>query len=268
VASGVNRFELLPCQLKQIKTIITHIKSRKKFHIYGLEGTGKSVLLDYIYDNWKEIDDSLIPIYCRSSRTLRQIFLHICRFLLYHFKHLESIDKFKRIKKIRYSSDIKKLNIRALRNVIFAYITEDNFCIILDHLEYVTPKINSFLTVLYERLPVISASRQSWEPSDYSFKGRLDYCIYLTPKLRIENLTRKDSIVFMNYLYNNLNIKFLDKSHLFDKIFHISDGNPKVIREIFERAQKTEYSRDGLLNLKLILIDHQINKVGIGGNYV
>lgn len=122
---------------------------------------------------------------------MRQILLYIAGFLLDHFKHLESIDKFKKVKEIEYPSDIKKLSIRHLRNLIFAYITQDDFCVILDHLEYVTPKVNGFLTTLYEKALVISASRQSWELSDYSFKGRLDYCLYLIPKLRLENLKRR-----------------------------------------------------------------------------
>ena len=263
MASDVNRLELLPCQLKHIKTIITHIESKKNFHIYGLEGTGKSVLLDYIYDNWEKIDDSLIPIYCRSSRTLRQILLSISGFLLGHFKHLESIDKFKRIKKIKYSSDIKKLNIRTLRNIIFSYILQGDFCVILDHLEYVTPKINGFLTTLYEKVLVISASRQSWELTDYAFRGKLDYCLYLTPKLKIENLKRKDAFILMEHLYNNLNVKGSNRFQMFKEIFNITAGNPKAIREIFGMAHMPKYLKDNMLNLKLILIDCKMDKIHI-----
>ena len=176
---------------KEIGKLLLHISNRRSLHVYSPEGTGKSALLNWAYDNWHTIDHSLIPIYCRSSRTLRQILLYIAGFLLDHFKHLESIDKFKKVKEIEYPSDIKKLSIRHLRNLIFAYLTQDDFCVILDHLECVTPKINGFLTTLYEKALVISASRQSWELSDYSFKGRLDYCLYLIPKLRLENLKRR-----------------------------------------------------------------------------
>jgi len=127
---------------KEIETLLHHISNRESLHIYGPDGTGKSALLKWIYDNWQGIENTLIPIYCRSSTTLRQILLYIAPFLLDHFKHLESIDKFKRIKEIEYPSDIKKLSIRQLRNLIFSYIPQDNFCVLLDHLEYVTPKIN------------------------------------------------------------------------------------------------------------------------------
>jgi|GEM_PF-7046629 len=50
-----NGYELLPYQTKQIRKILTHIKGRKNLHIYGAEGTGKTALLDYVYDNWKKM---------------------------------------------------------------------------------------------------------------------------------------------------------------------------------------------------------------------
>jgi hypothetical protein len=261
MASAMTELKLLPYQEKELKVIKNYLKAGENLHIYGAEGTGKSFLLDWIYDNFNEIDNSRIPIYCRSSRTLKQILLYISGFLLNHFKHLESIDKFKRIKEIRYPSDIKKLNIRTLRNLVFSYILQDDFCVILDHLEYVTTKINSFLTVLYERVPVISASRQSWELTDYAFRGKLDYCLYLTPKLKLENLKKKDAFVLMAILCRNLKIDCTARQKMFDSVFRISKGNPGVISTIFEKAQRPKYHKDKGLNLKLIMIDSRIEDI-------
>ena len=240
--------------------ILNQIEMRKSLHVYGDEGVGKSALLDQVYDFLKA-RGTLVPIYCRSSRTLRQILLCIAAFLLYHFKHLESVDKFKKVKEIEHPSDIKKLSIRHLRNLIFAYIPQDDFCVVLDHLEYVTPKINGFLTTLYERVPVITASRQSWELSDYGFKGRLDYSPYLIPKLLIENLKRKDAFVLMEILFSSMNIDYSARQKMFDEVFHISKGNPGVIVKIFEKARRPEYHKDNRLNLKLILIDSRIEEI-------
>ncbi|WP_333653186.1 hypothetical protein [Dissulfurispira sp.] len=178
---------------KELQALIAHIMDRKNLHIYGSEGAGKSILLDWIYSKFKELDDALIPVYCRNSRTLREIVLQTAGFLLGHFKHLKSVDKFKNVKKIENPADIRKLNIRVIKNIVFAYMPKGKFCVILDHLEYVTPRINSLLTALYERVPVITASRQSWDLEDYAFRGNLAYCLYLAPKLRIENLKRKDA---------------------------------------------------------------------------
>ena len=244
----------------EFAVIQDHIEMRKSLHVYGESGTGKSALLDQAYDFFRD-RGTLVPIYCRSSRTLRNILLQMALFLLSHFSHLESVDKFKRVKSILYPADVKKLSIRALRDVVFAYISLAEFCVILDHLEYVTPRINGLLTTLYKKAPVITASRQSWELADYSFKGRLDYGLYLIPKLSIENLKRKDAVVLMENLSLNLHLSLEAKRKLFEEIYRISRGNPRVISTIFERARRPEYQRDKGLNLALIMIDSEIEGI-------
>jgi hypothetical protein len=242
--------------------LLDQIGMRKSLHVYGDEGGQEAP--DQVYDFLKA-RGTLVPIYCRSSRTLRQILLCIAAFLLDHFEHLESVDKFKTVKEIKHPSDIKKLSIRHLRNLIFAYIPQDDFCVLLDHIEYVTPKINGFLTTLYEKALVITASRQSWELSDYGFKGRLDYSPYLIPKLLIENLKRKDALVLMESLCRNVPIDIPSRQKKFEEVFRISKGNPGIILTIFEKARKPEYHKDNGLNLKLILIDSKIEGIYRGG---
>lgn len=245
----------------EIAKIRTCIDEMRSVHIYGPEGVGKTAILEHIYDNWNELRKPLIPIFCRSSRTLREVLLRISLFLLGYFKNLQSIDKFRQIKEIRYPSDIKKLSIRTLRNLVFSYISLGNFCIILDHLEYVTPKINSFLGVLYEKTLVITASRQSWEITDYKFKGKLSYCLYLIPKLRVINLPRTDAYILMEYLYESMYMRIPDKSQFFKEVFNIANGNPKIIIEIFDKAHRPEYLKNQICDLKLIQIDREIEKV-------
>ncbi|MEJ2313697.1 MAG: hypothetical protein P8Y85_02750 [Nitrospirota bacterium] len=245
-----------------MKGLLACIRNGKNLHIYGPEGAGKSALLAWVYSSWREIDQSLIPVYCQSSGTLRQILLCISSFLLGHFKNLESVDKFKRVRKIGRASDIKGLSIRALKDLVFAYLPRRRFCIILDHLECVTPKINGFLHVLYENALVINASRQSWDLADYSFKGRRDYCLYLVPKLRVENLRRKEALLLMDRLAGDIEIGQSQKRELFDEVFRVTSGNPGLITRIFERAQMPEYRKGGRLNLTLIMLDLRIEEAG------
>ena len=86
--------EIIIGRKKEIDILRDYIRCRKNLHIYGLEGTGKSTLLNWSYNNWKEIDSSLIPIFCRSSRTLREILLCITEIFLEHFKNLRIINGF------------------------------------------------------------------------------------------------------------------------------------------------------------------------------
>jgi len=115
--------------------------------------------------------------------------------------------------------------------------------------------------VLYDQAVVITASRESWEIIDSALKGKLDYYLYLVPKLRIENLKKKEAFALMENLYCNLNINVQDKTQMFADVFHVSRGNPKMIAQIFEKARKPEYLKENTLSLNLILIDCKMEKI-------
>jgi len=242
----------------EIGLIKSYISGIKSFHIYGPEGVGKTAVLEYLYTHWDDLDSPLIPIFCRTSRTLKEILLPIAGVLLQRSRSLANIDKFKRIKEIYRQSDLKEVNSRELKNMIFNNIGYKKFCIILDHLEYVTPKINAFLTPLKDRAVIITASRQSWELTDYQFKGNLNYCLYLFPKLKVANLSRGDAYSLMEYLYENLHLEIPHKAQLFKEIFHITNGNPKMITGILYEVRKPEYIKNQTCNLKLIQLDLMI----------
>jgi len=242
----------------EVDLIKTYIHKMQSFHIYGPEGIGKTAILRHIYDNWNDVQSTLVPIFCRDSRTLKEILLHIAGFLLQRSRVLENIDKYKRIKEICRSSDLKELNSRELKNVIFKNIGHKKFCIILDHLDCVTPRINAFLTPLKDRAVTITASRQSWEISDYNFTARLEYCLWLLPKVRIKNLQRHDASLLMKQTAND---EDTPGDTLFLEIYRISDGNPGLIRKIVAKAVFPRYLTGGHINLKLIVLDLKIEKV-------
>lgn len=247
----------------EIATVREHIRRRKSLHIYGPDGAGKSALIDYLYCTWDEIGASPVPIYCRNSGTLREILVTIAEFLLGHSKKLIITDKYKREKQIVRSADIRTVSIRYLRNLVFPCIKKGDFCVVLDHLEHVTPQINACIGALHERSCVITASRQSWDLKDHSFTGRFVYDLWLIPKLRVENLQRKDALSIMERLYKRLNRKLPNKEDIFNEIFHITHGNPKMIKDILDKAGKPDYIVDGKLNLNLIVIDCRIDAVRI-----
>jgi hypothetical protein len=198
------------------------------------------------------MNTSLIPIFCRTGRTLKEILLPIAGVLLQRSRSLANIDKFRRIKEIYRQSDLKEVNSRELKNMIFNNIGHKKFCIILDHLDCVTPRINTFLTPLKDRAVTITASRQSWEISDYSFTARLDYCLWLLPKVQTKNLSKHDAFILMKQTVGD---KHTLKETLFSEIYRITDGNPESTKEILAKAVLPKYLTDGHVNLKLIAID-------------
>ena len=248
---------------KEIDSIRDCIRRRRGLHIHGPKGVGKSAVLDHLYTTWDVLGASCVTVYCKNSVTLREILVCIAEALLGRSGPLAGTDKYLEPIVINAVSDIRTNSNRDLRNMIFPRIEQGDYCFILDHLDHITQGINAFLSSLHERACVITASRQSWVIGDYSFTGKIAYCLYLVPKLGIENLRKKDAFILMQQLYANFGIKLPDKVRVFNEIFHISQGNPKVILDILDKARKPEYIVDGKLNLNLIVIDCRIDAVNI-----
>jgi len=247
---------------KEISVISGYLRRRRSLHLYGPEGVGKSVLLGWIFEQYSKIDNGFVLIYCRNSGslTLRGLLIDIATTLLGRYKELRGVDKYREPVVIRSAKDVDNENIINLRNIVNRYLRKDRFCLIIDHLENVTPKINSFLTSLYEHATIITASRQSWELTDYRFRGNIGYSLYLVPKVQLENLARKDAYALMEHWYDEFQIRVKDKAMFFGIIYRITNGNPKVIIDIMRKAQEHDYFRDRICNLKLIHLDLMIEK--------
>jgi len=243
----------------EIEVLRSGIRERKHLHIYGEAGTGKSALLQWACANWHQMDNSLSPVYCDRSHTLRGIVLQISAFLLRQLGPLQSIDKLGRKSEFRSCDELKKAAIPELKQIVSRNIQKVQCCLLLDHLEHITPRIHSQLTMLYERVPVITSSRQSWDIADYSFLGNLAYHgIYLTPKLRLTNLNRRDAFAVMESLGKRLSLHGGEKESLFEQVFHIARGNPGLMNKIIAKAGRPEYRVDGRINLNLIIIDMNV----------
>ena len=245
----------------QLKTLTEQIRCRKSIHIYGPEGCGKTALLLLVSSNWKNIDRSITPVYCNDGRSLRDVLLALSLQFLSQFKKLELTDRFHRRHEFLHPYQLKSLNLDELKKAIYNCLPKRNFCIILDHLENVTPKVNSFMRVLYEKTVVITASRQSWEIRDMNSSGRLEYCLYLAPKLRMENLPPKDAFLLMQNIFHKSPLKVHNPRELFARVYHITRGNPGMITDIFRIAEGGGYISGGNLNLGLLLIDRKIENL-------
>lgn len=245
---------------EEIATIHEHIRQGKSLHIYGTEGAGKTALIDYVYRNWDEIGTSCIAICCRDSSTLREIILCITHDLLGRFKHLKGLDKYLEPVELERGNDIEDENILNLRNIAYRYLKSGNYCLILDHLQKVTPRIHSFVSALNGCSSVITTGRQAWDLSDFSsFSGSL--ALWHVPKLKVENLGKDDAFILMQSLHDLLEMGVSDASGLFKDIYDITQGNPKMIETIFAKAKDKRYVHDGKLNLNLVVIDCRIDEV-------
>ncbi|GBD99239.1 archaeal ATPase [bacterium BMS3Abin07] len=245
----------------ELRILTEHIQSGKGIHIYGSDGTGKTSLLLWINANCRYIDSSITPIYCNNGRNLRNILLCISGYFLNQFKKLEFTDRYCRRYEVLKTHQLNSLNIDILKKIIYSCISKHNLCIILDHLDNVTPRINSFLSVLHEKTVVITASRQSWEIRDFKCRGNLGYSLYLTPKLRIENLGREAAFILMENIYHKSSIMVNNPQKFFKQVYQLTKGNPGMILDIFKLSKSGKYVSDGNIALNLLLIDREIEKI-------
>lgn len=247
---------------KELKTLAAHIRQNKHLHIYGPEGSGKSALLEWAFDNWKHIDSPMIPIFCRNSRLLREIVLQVAAFLLRQLGSLQYTDKFGRVRTFRTRDELRNGTIAVLKQMVFRNLHKQSFFVLIDHCEPVTPRLNSLLTALYDRVPVITASRESWDLADYSFRGSLAYDrLYLAPKLRVDYLEKHHSITVLKKLSGPARLSRHEEEAFCEEVFQITESNLKEAARIIERACLPRYRVNGRINLKLIQLDLAIEAV-------
>lgn len=252
--------DTLPGRRREIEIIRGHIRRRKSLHLYGPPGVGKSGLIRYMLEHWGEIPNAPVPIYCRNSDTLREIVLCVTRALLARFQHLEGLDKYREPVELKKKNDVEDENILNLRNIVYRYLKRGDFCVILDHLETVTPRIHAFVSALQGCSSCITASRKAWDLGDFtSFSGSL--ALWHVEKIKVENLHKDDAFILMQSLYDSWKINVSGRPGLFKDIYDISQGNPRMIETIFAKAKDKRYVHSGKLNLNLVVLDCRIDEV-------
>lgn len=192
---------------------------------------------------------------------MRDIVVCLAEALLRQAGTLEGSTKYLEPIRIERSLDIRTNNSRDLRNIIVRYLSEGDYCVIFDHMDKITPKIDAYLYALRQHACVITASRESWVIGDHTFSGSLAYDLWLWPKLKLGNLGRKDAQRLMENLSDGMNMMQHARGGFFRDVFHITQGNPGMIRRVLEKARQPKYIVDGKLNLNLIVIDCAIDEV-------
>ena len=222
---------------REIEIVRDHIRQGESLHIHGPEGVGKSALIDYVYRTWHEIGTSRAPIYCEQSGTLEHVLDTVAKCLLYQGKKLVDIDYERRTERLVLKpEDLLTVQRRHLRNMIFPHIKRGKFYLILDHLENVTARTNSFLEALYGCTSVITINRQKRCETPF-FADR--YEPKLVSELSLGNLDKESAFNLMESLlckHASLKAKVSDSRRLFEDAYTVTQGNPKMIKKMFAKA--------------------------------
>jgi len=222
---------------KEYVMISALIDKRKNIIIFGLEGVGKSAIIKSVL---KEQNITNL-LYSQDSRTLKSSLINLILSVLSNTKVIE------------------ELNTLALKNSLYRIIKEKKpEYIVFDHVESVEPKFYSFFVYLMEaKIPIIVLSR-GLEKKDI---GHLRMSLFNFEKVEISNFDRTAADILIGHFINEFGIKITKEADFKKEIYHISKGNPKIIKGLCFLARDVKYQKNNAIDVKLMDLDRRINEV-------
>ena len=222
---------------KECAAISSLVSQRKNIIIFGLEGTGKSVIIKSV------LKDRNIAglLYSQDSRTLKGTLSNLA----------VSISGNTKV--------VQEANILALKNILYGIINDKKpEYIVFDHVESVEPRLYSFFVYLMEaKIPLIVLSR-GLQKKDI---GHLRMSLFAFEKVEISNLDRPTGDVLIDYFIKEFGIKVVKTDEFKHAIFSHSKGNPKIIKALCFLARDVKYQKNDSIDVKLIDLDRRISEV-------
>jgi len=222
---------------KECAIITNFINQRQSIIIFGLEGVGKTAVLNKVLTSFPGLN----KIISQESKTLKESLLNF----------MASASFGKKI--------VNKANILALKKLFYEILAKNKpEYIIFDHIERVEPKFYSFFEYLIEaKIPLIVLSRGLGKKEI----GHLRMSSFNFEKIEISNFDRPNTDIIIGYFIKEFGIKITKEADFKKEIFHFSKGNPKIIKGLCFLARDVKYQKSGGLDVKLMDLDRRIGEV-------
>lgn len=222
---------------KECTKIVDLINQSRNIIIFGSEGVGKTVILNKVLSGLT----GLSRLFSSESRTLKGALINLLAGDFRDKKALE--DK----------------NLLALKKIFYGVLSKEKpKYVIFDHIEEIEGKFYSFLVYLMEAkvsLILISRSLEN-KGAGYLFLSSFNF-----EKVEISNMDRTAADALIEYFIKEFGIKISQTEEFKKKIFHFSQGNPKVIKELCSLAKEVRYQKSEGLDVKLMDLDRRISIV-------
>jgi len=220
---------------KEVRIISGLTDLKKNIIIFGEDGVGKTAVINKIM-----VDQftSKKYLYSEESKTFRDALMGLV------------------LSGSNTRAKIEEKNILALRKMLYPMLDNNPEYIIFDHISHVEPKYCSFLEYLIEKnLPLMIIS----QGTDKKTIGHLRFLLHNFEKVEILNFSRVATDILVDHYIDKFNIKVIEPDNFKKAIFHFSNGNPKVVKQICYMSRDAKYSKKGFIDVKLINLDRRIN---------
>jgi hypothetical protein len=215
---------------KEIEQLRSLYALGKHVLIVGPAGIGKTALL-------RQIRQQLPLLICEDTSSLRRI--------------CDSMER--QVGWTHY-----KLNVIERKNRLLAYLERRGEPIAFDHVVHTPPRVARFIALLAEKIPIWIACR-----SDRAHEiGHVWEHLYKFMRLEITPFTAEDTRQFILEAIAEGNIQPDAQSHLHE-LYRMSEGNPRILEELFMELASREYKMDGVCGLNLLDLDRRIHEIDL-----
>ncbi|MBI5024194.1 MAG: hypothetical protein HZC18_04245 [Candidatus Omnitrophica bacterium] len=100
-------------------------------------------------------------------------------------------------------------------------------------------------------VPLLTASRSA---------DQKDGLLFAFERVMISSLDQEKTGALTSYYMKTFGIKTVHEDDFKKEIFHLSQGNPRIIQQLCSLARDAKYQREGLVNTKLMDLDRRISE--------
>jgi hypothetical protein len=220
----------------ELKALHARMDQKRNLVLFGAEGAGKTALV---------------------RRTLAD--RRACSFLLSDKSGTlkESLANVVRASR-RDESAVRGKNIPALKRVFYSLLAGNPDYAVFDHLGRTGPRFCALFEYLMDKgIPLVVVCRRV-TPRDI---GHLELFLYAFEKMEVANLDKAHSAALTERALGAYGLDIARRAAFISDVWHFSNGNPRIIKELCALARDAKYHRNGHVDVGLMDLDRRIRRV-------